>query len=375
MSITPIASTVQRHHFLAPSRTGSVALRLSSGDLFLYGAGTNQTTNNPDLTQNRPEIYSSGPNTWTLRAAASSTIFDYGGYYHDVAANQVVGTIARVSAGTSAVTAQYDVASDTWSALAAPPNSSLGRVDFAYWPTPDGRLWVVGGSTDSANGSNPLFDTMYYDRAANTWSVQSTTVPDRIFGSCLLPYFSPIRGVVLNAASTVVYTLGFNTGTFYSYTMATDTWTVLAAHPGSFTGGAHPPALLVGNLIYVSVNAFPTSSFYVYNITGNAWTTLTSPGSTVTALLSTGDGFVYAIDNGITGDTTHGHTHRYDPVANSWTNLTDVFQQIIGQVVSDGATAFYNLGQDANGHACDYWVPVSVPPVVAQPARLATIVG
>jgi hypothetical protein len=83
------------------------------------------------------------------------------------------------SSGSCSVAAQvdaevFDVATNKWKAVAP---MKAGRGMFTAHTLPDGRVMVIGGSTDSAGGvCDPMNEIETYDPAQDAWTVQPYTL-------------------------------------------------------------------------------------------------------------------------------------------------------------------------------------------------------
>ena len=99
--------------------------------------------------------------------------------------------------------------------------------------------------------------------------------------------------------------------TLYRYTPSSNTWTTLAAAPGTF--GEAPAGAYYNGKIYVAPGLGETS-FFIYDVAGNSWTTGPSyPGSGYGEAAGAYNGKFYTIGGNATSDTW-----IFDIAANSW---------------------------------------------------------
>lgn len=135
-------------------------------------------------------------------------------------------------------------------------------------------------------------------------------------------YFYSISGYSFSAGDTV--------GAVYRYNPGTNSWATMASIPLPVLGHAvvyYPPT----NKIYAfgGENAFGDnfSNTQIYDIASNSWTagaTMPDVGSFMAAGYVSSTGKIYIISGYNTGfiDSAQDRTWAYDPVANSWTDLS-----------------------------------------------------
>jgi hypothetical protein len=132
--------------------------------------------------------------------------------------------------------------------------------------------------------------------------------------------FSYGGSIVYVSSSNKIYALrGSNTSTFYSYDIATDTWTTLANTPAAIYIGAN---LVQGPSGYLyATRGNNTSSFYRYDIANDTWSDASAADlpSTIyygSSLIYDGNQYIYAL-RGNNDDAVY----RYDTTADSWDSL------------------------------------------------------
>ena len=194
---------------------------------------------------------------------------------------------------------RYDIAADSWTALANAPQSVGAGGALAY----DGNnyIYALGGS-----GTKYFWR---YDITSNNWSVLHTT-----------PYSVSAGGALTFTGNYIYAFRGNNKTSFWRYNISSDTWSSMANTPSSVQGGG---ALTYdgGDFIY-AFKGGSTTGFWRYSISGNTWTsTLAGTLSVVGdggSLASDGGNYVYAL-KGLNTVTFW----RYDISTDSWTAMAD----------------------------------------------------
>lgn len=353
MTVVAIASTAIRRGF-GQGRTGYCKVD-TAGRVWAHGVALNLVTGANDFSITSPEQYDPATGLWTTLAAAPER--GYYAYSYD-AAGVVYAAIASRFGTTSDDCDKYDPATDTWTAITTIPNSLNGRVAPAYWTTPDDLLWVCGGLD---NSSNTLTETMYYNKVLDTWTTQASTAPElfslqSMFGNDE----SRTGGCLLNAAGTVVYTVGFNSGHFFSYTIATDTWLQLTDSP--YSSGSAFACIGADDRTYLSAGW----DLYVYDPLTNVWSTRSTPvgatpfHGTVGMILSL-NGSIYGIGSSGTR-VIQQYDIATDTWSDTWSDTLDAFSGT-GELVWDG-TGYYNIDEASPavpaGRTCEYWTVAAV---------------
>jgi hypothetical protein len=202
---------------------------------------------------------------------------------------------------------RFDPATNTWSNLAPLPVAlGQGTVGAA-----NGKVFLAGGFTGGTSVTNAL---QIYDIASNTWS-SGAAMPNAGIEAA--------AGAVVNGKFYVMGGDDFNNlvNTTYIYDIATNTWTTGAALPDSRT---NTYGTAVNGLIYVYGGVIALSPAFVttdtllrYDPVANSWSNLGSTGSGLgnygadspfgTGQLLIADG---ADGGGISSVTTHFFTQR-----------------------------------------------------------------
>jgi N-acetylneuraminic acid mutarotase len=178
-------------------------------------------------------------------------------------------TQAPVSPSPSTTTVQvYDPATDTWATAASMPVAARNHAATVV----NGKIYVTGGESDVAPGLKTL---QVYDPTTGLWSLKAD-----------MPY--ELRGNASAAVGGLVYVfggdgLGFDTSNALSYDPASNSWS------------SHAPMLRTGrDMAAITVDGKPL----VLGGYGSGWIP---------------DAGYYRL------------VQQYDPVANAWTERTDMY--------------------------------------------------
>lgn len=178
----------------------------------------------------------------------------------------------------------------------------------------DGRIYVMGGYPSSRVTQRTV---QVYDSAQNRWHL---TTP--------LPI--PLNHAMAAAANGRVYMIGGQTNssgttsfvnTVFEYDPATTNWTARAPMPTARSAGA---AAVIGNLIYVAGGRSPSTAqdFAVYDVINNQWRTLADlPTGRNHLAAAAVDGRVYVAGGRLGPGFESAMTAAlevYDPVAGTW---------------------------------------------------------
>lgn len=346
ISVTPITSTTIRRNFFG-SLTG-FGMTDSTGRVLVHGNAVNLLTGVTDWTIHTPERYDPQTLAWTSLADAPA--WAYYTYSSDTDGT-LYGALDITDLGVpSNAGARYDPGSNSWSSIATIPNSTSGRVQPAYW-TSTGRLWVCGGTT---TGGTHYHDTLYYEKGTDTWTVQGNATPTELFsGNAIITAERTVSsGALINAAGTTVYCLGFTSGHFYSYVLATDTWTQLTDSPYS---SGNVWGCIADDRVYLSVGW----DLWMYDPFSNTWTSLAAPIGGVALTPVTGpmvhvEGSLYALGVHSEGSfyTLSGPIQRYDIATNTW-ELTTLRFAGTGILIS-GNGGYYMIDETPDGRYCEF---------------------
>ena len=181
----------------------------------------------------------------------------------------------------------------------------------------DNKLYIAGGQ--SADATPIVYDQVSrYDSTTNTWSN-------------VAPLPVPVSQAATGAANGKIYVAGgFIGGTSVTnalriYDIATNTWTSGANMPTSPGVEAAAAAVVNGKFYVMGGDDFNNglNTTFIYDIATNTWTTgATLPDMRTNPYGTVANGLIYVYGGVILpAFTTTDTLLRYDPVANSWTNL------------------------------------------------------
>lgn len=195
------------------------------------------------------------------------------------------------------------------------PSQSPARYALQGVIGSDNMLYIAGGQNADATAviSNKL---SRYDGATNTWTD-------------LAPMPVALSQVVMGAWNGKIYAAGGYTGgnsvvnTLRIYDIATNSWTSGASLPVSLEAAAS--AVVNGKFYVMGGDDFnaPFNTTYIYDIAANTWATGATLPDMRTNTYGTADNGLIYVYGGLVGVsfTASDTLLRYDPVANSWTNL------------------------------------------------------
>ena len=223
---------------------------------------------------------------------------------------------------------EYDPATDTWAAKANMPNSLFAAAFF----TINGKGYVVCGQDHTTTNV-----TVYmYDPVTNSWTQKNNfpgTARYNTIGFSLNGKGYVFGGFI--GGSTVLNDM-------WEYDPTADSWTQKANAPGPGRDG--PVAQIISNQAYIgmgcAVNGIPGyTDFYRFDPVANSYTQVASiPRRRAACAHFEIGGIGYfglgQIDSGsIT--TVEDDFYKYDPVANSWTQINNFGGAMRGWVFSE----------------------------------------
>src|SRR5712691_6665847 len=186
------------------------------------------------------DVYDTMTNTWSTAApmptprrgvaavAVSTTIYAIGG-----SGGGAPGGVPDLTANEA-----YDTLANAWRRLADMPTA---RSD-AYAVAVSGKIYVIGGTSSSFNGTFPLSTTEAYDISTNTWSE-------------LAPMPTPRSHVVAGICGSNIFAIGgatnplfTATGAVEAYTIGTNSW--VTGLPPMPTPRWEMAAAQVGDTVY-----------------------------------------------------------------------------------------------------------------------------
>ena len=299
---------------------------------FYVASGNNGSTEVPDL-----QIYDIASGTWSEGPPVPTPVTAPGSAV-------IGGKLYLFSGGApfpteTTITQIYDPGTNSWS---SGPNMVTGKVWFyggalddtsifapggdnpVGIPTNDAQLLAGGGcasptptATPTATGS-PICAPQPWQNAAN--------MPTDLYGAA-----GASDGTFFYAAGGYSFSSGNTLAVLNKYDPGSNTWTPLASMPQSQIEGCgvYDP---VNNKFYVfggedAVSGTNYNLTQIYDIASNTW----SMGATMPDVRSfaacgyvPATGMMYVVSGYNTGNVTSAQTttYQYDPVADSWTDLT-----------------------------------------------------
>ena len=193
---------------------------------------------------------------------------------------------------------RFDVAANSWSALANAPWTLTGGGSVAYAKD-------AGAGYVYAFRGEDQFDFDRYSIADNNWAAMATPPVDTDDGAAL----------AWDGVNTIYAFRGDLSTDFWAYDIPGNTWTALANAPNDLDGG--------GALVYVGGYVFgmrgnTSQAFWRYDPKANAWTVVADTPANVTgggALAADGTD-IYAFRGGSQNDFW-----KYSVARNTWTVL------------------------------------------------------
>ena len=227
---------------------------------------------------------------------------------------------------------RYDIATDSWTALANAPENVGGGGALAY----------DGGNYIYALGGNGTKYFWRYDISLNTWTILHTT-----------PSSVNAGGALVFDGSYIYAFRGNSKTSFWRYNISSDSWSSMANAPSSVSGGG-ALTFAGGDYIY-ALRGGSTTDFWRYSISGNTWTsTLAGTLSVVGdggSLASDGGNYIYALKGLNTVDFW-----RYDISGDAWTAMANTPATPCvyggGALAYDNEAHFYALRGNSQD---DFW--------------------
>lgn len=231
---------------------------------------------------------------------------------------------------------------NTWAPVAS---MTTPRYRHGSAAGPDGRVYVVGGTTGPAGGPLTSFGTSVeaYTPSTNTWATLSS-----------MP-----TGSQLNAAVSLggkVYRVGGATP-LEAYTPATNTWATLASLPAMRFALAAAAGAGKDNHVYAiggTISNTGETTVFAYTPTTNAWASVASMATPriLHAAAVLPDGRIYAISGqtALGGGSIVAGVEVYTPSTNTWASAANIptpRSGLAAATASDGR--IYAIGGDVNG--------------------------
>jgi hypothetical protein len=231
------------------------------------------------------------------------------------------------------------VAQPTWSpGPNHPGNPGIVRAVGVYFPT-NGKFYTMGGRTSDVAGNDTTNPYEYTPGNLGTWVTKAAVFPDNQVNNmaCAALTVSGTPQIYCVGGSAAGATVA--TARVFSYNPATDTITTLAAGdnwPGDASGTILPGGFaVVANKMYIvggfNLNTAMTNQTWQFDPTaavGAKWTAKANmpvargyvPAAAIDGLVYTGGGTDFVGTNLV--DTAD--SYKYDPVANTWTAITNI---------------------------------------------------
>jgi N-acetylneuraminic acid mutarotase len=268
--------------------------------------------------------YDLATDTWTAMAVTPGVV-SYGGSIEAGPGGYLYAT----QGGNLPTFWKYNIATDTWTAVASAPKNFYIGGSISY----DGSRYIYG-----LPGSDDAF--YRYDTTTDTWSARTNANfgnPNSLDGQTV-NYDS---GSIYDGRNNIYVTQGNYYPYFSKYSIATDaaygetanTWTVLASAPvGIYQGGSLAYDTTTGSVYLTRGNW--KDNYFRYDVGTNSWSQLpdTPAAFSLGASQNVYNGYIYALRG---GNTTS--FYRYNIAESSWEIPT---QGLFGPTVPGGASYF-----------------------------------
>jgi len=245
---------------------------------------------------------------------------------------------------------RWDPCSGTWTQLASPP-VTIGSLPFIF---AIGSFIYVGGGGEYCSG--PLNAFYQYDPATDTWT-QKANLP------------VPLHGAAGASDGTYGYVAcgqtsgGTYTSTLYQYNPSTNSWTNLSTVPG---GGRFIPSMAYyQRKLYIGGGQGSSGcrkDFYTYDIATDTWTTLADhPNPHYDGWAVAYNGKIYVTGEHLFCTTNYTNQYYYYNIAsNSW-DAMPLFSPPSGpnrnnlQLVELNGVLYGGWGHDNDTYIRDWW--------------------
>lgn len=284
---------------------------------------------------------------------------DFPGTARASATTFVIGDKAYVLLGRSGPRAgflkdvwAYDIPTDTWTRMADFPGKPRVK---AVAGVVDGKAYVGLGAIAAYQDSSLYRDWWQYNPTDDTWT-QMTDFPDKARNDL---FCATVNGKIYT-------TMGFDGGSrcreTYCYDPLTNTWSMLAKAPETYSGKA---GFSLGDDFYVGTGFRGNNlvRMFKYNTVNDRWSRIENipHGRTLGCGLSVaGKGYVLLgrfWSGALNGGRLLNDVAEYDPITKGWTQLKP-FPGGARQNVAVFATenlGFVLMGEDDNERKADVW--------------------
>ncbi|MBC8163707.1 MAG: hypothetical protein H7Z42_21070 [Roseiflexaceae bacterium] len=359
-----------------PRERGAGAAAIVGRKLYFFGgatrpAGTKITTDQAD----HYVLDLDGGTTWQRAAALLNPRNHLGG----VALQNKIYAIGGQHGQAEATTAQaqvdvYDPATDRWTRIADLP-LARGHINASTFVVYQGRLLIVGGSTNGGSSGLSSSAVSLYDPVTNTWlalpalpggrktpvagvigdqlivttgagsSATTTTTWRGILsgrwekGAAMPVALGEVAGGIIGST---LYVVGESSAATLAYDLGTSTWRSTSSFAQRPLVGHHHAAEVVGGKLYLFGGlGSGGGKVQIFDPRANRWTLgADMPFATGAAASALIGGEVY-LAGGIVGSSTTSRLARYSPASNTWTELTAMPQgRNHAAATSDGQRLF-----------------------------------
>ena len=278
----------------------------------------------------------SASNSWTLRrsmplpARFSSKAATLNGIIYVVGGEEDNQSIRDVDA--------YNIASNTWSSRRSlPAATNMNGVSVI-----DGKLYVVGGIRQTADGRTLSRSLFVYNPKFDSWTRKRDLPVDAFHGTQAV-----INGKLYVHVGSI--SLGVDS-VFFRYDPATNTWIKRASPPNQHIQGQ---ARAINGKLYLvggegSPNLEPTTRLDVYNPATNTWTRKASMLQRRMAFASgVINGKLYVAGGWDSGEgSTLNSTEVYDPATNTWSSKAVMPNPQLYMASAAGGNRLFVIGGD-----------------------------
>ncbi len=219
----------------------------------------------------------------------------------------IITTIAGIFAGISSLPSAHAVLPNpiVWATKASIP---FATAQGAVVSGLDGRIYVIGGYSDSSSNA-PISTASAYDPRYNNWtSIANEPYPTR--GSAVAVGNNGLIYVINGCCSTYNNQIYNTTSNTWTTGTSIPTWTWMA---GTATGK--------DGRIYVAGGSGGLATLQIYNPSTKAWSIGASmiTGRMQFSLLAAPNGLLYAIGGMLSSYTATSAVEAYNITANTWT--------------------------------------------------------
>ena len=326
-------------------RTNHTATLLADGNVLAVGGQDDSSTDLFTTFYNSAEQFDTATETWPATLSSldqalvghSATLLEDG--------NVLVAGGAPDGATTQAAAYLYDGTTDSWTSTG---DLMEPRMLHTAIQLRDGRVFVVGGR----NGGSSFSSAEIYDPQSGSWFSAGESARSRLGAAAtLLP-----GGKVLVTGGESGFATGLFTNSAELYDPDTNSWQDAAnlTNPRR----SHSAVLLPdGNVLVAggriqdgSLFGVITSDYEIYNPQTDTWT----PGTNSMGIVrSGGEAVLLASGKVLIPGSGTGNSHLYDPVADSWSEVSGLSTGRSGYAVTRLDSGKVLISGGANSNALD----------------------